>query len=153
MSILRKMNDYKNQYFDKIGYKDSCIENLLYKMKKDKRAGKWKKERKKCGGWDERSSWNLNTFMVEQIYTWLKIYMDHADGFVNLSFYKFDIDGKQLTQRECILQAISDIEFWLFNDDPNITNIEKRIEINTQAQTKIEEAFKIISLVLPALWW
>lgn len=147
------MNNYKNQYFDKIGRKDSCTENLLYKMKKDKRADKWKKERKKCGGWDERSSWNLNTFMVEQIYTWLKIYMDHADGFVDLSFYKFNIDGKQLTERECILRVISDIEFWFSNNDADEKEFAIYKELAMQAQTKIEEAFKILGIIMSVLWW
>ena len=145
--------EYKNQYFDKMGYKDSCTENLLYKMVDDKRNEMWAEQRTTCGGWDERCSWNLNTFMVEQIYTWLQIYFDNADGFIDLTFYKFDINGKELTQRECILQAISNLEFWLLNNDSDITNIEKRMEVVTQAQTKIEEAFKIISLILPALWW
>ena len=122
-------------------------------MKKDKRADKWKKERKKCGGWDERSSWNLNTFMVEQIYTWLKIYMDHADGFVDLSFYKFDIDGKQLTERECILQVISDIEFWFSNNDAVEKEFAIYKELAMQAQTKIEEAFKILGIIMSVLWW
>lgn len=144
---------YKNQYFEKIGYKNSCTENLLYKMKKDKRANKWKKERKKCGGWDERCSWNLNTFMVEQVYTWLQIYMNHADGFVDLSFYKFDIDGKELTERECILQILSDMKFWLENNEPDVLDIEIYKEISMQAQSKIENAFKIMSLILPTLWW
>ena len=122
-------------------------------MKKDKRADKWKKERKKCGGWDERSSWGLSTFMVEQIYTWLKIYMDHADRFVDLSFHKFDIDGKQLTQRECILQVISDIEFWFSNNDADEKEFAIYKELVAQAQTKIEEAFKILGIIMPALWW
>ena len=144
---------YKNKYFNKIGRKNSCTENLLYKMKKDKRADKWEKERKKCGGWDERSSWNLSTFMVEQIYTWLKIYMDHADGFVDLSFHKFDIDGKQLTQRECILRVISDIEFWFSNNDAVEKEFAIYKELAMQAQSKIEEAFKILGIIMPVLWW
>ena len=144
---------YKNKYFNKIGRKDSCTENLLYKMKKDKRADKWKKERKKCGGWDERSSWNLNTFMVEQIYTWLKIYMDHADGFIDLSFYKFDIDDKQLTERECILRVLSDIEFWFSNNDADEKDFAIYKELAMQAQTKIEEAFKILGIIMSVLWW
>ena len=144
---------YKNKYFKIIGRKDSCTENLLYKMKKDKRADKWKKERKKCGGWDERSSWNLNTFMVEQIYTWLKIYMDHADGFIDLSFHKFEIDGKQLTERECILRVISDIEFWFSNNDADEKEFEIYKELAMQAQTKIEEAFKILGIIMSVLWW
>lgn len=111
------MKVYKNKFFDKIGYKHSCIETLLYNMKEDKRNTAWKKQRKKYGGWDERVTWNLNTFMTEQIYTWFKMYYKYADKRINLDFWKFNIDGKELTERECILRIIDDIEFWFKNND------------------------------------
>lgn len=141
------MKVYKNKFFDKIGYKHSCIETLLYNMKGDKRNDIWKKQRKKYGGWDERVSWNLNTFMTEQIYTWLKIYYKFASKMVNLDFYKFMIDGKELTQRECILQIIDDMKYWLKNND---CLIQKKEE---EAAAKISNAYKMIGIVFPTLWW
>ena len=123
-------------------------------MGDDKRNKMWAEQRATCGGWDERCSWGLNTFMVEQIYTWLQIYLDNADGFVDLTFYKFEIDNKNPTQRECILRAISDIEFWLFNHDPDNWNDYDDVRgTMNEAQAKIEEAFKILSIILPVLWW
>lgn len=141
------MKDYKNVLFDKIGYKKSCIETLLYNMKEDKRNDIWKKQRKKYGGWDERSSWDLNTFMTEHIYIWLKMYYKYASKRINLDFYKFTIDGKEFTERECILLIIDDIEFWLKNNDS--LNQEKEKE----AEAKICNAYKIIGIIFPVLWW
>lgn len=58
---------YKNKAFEKIKYSKSCIENLHHGLKNDKRQSKWKKQRAKYGGWDERATWNLNLFMTEHI--------------------------------------------------------------------------------------
>lgn len=141
------MKTYKNVFFDKINYQPSCIENLVYKMTNDKRNKKWKKQRKKYGGWDERTTWDLNTFMTEQIYTWFKIYYKFASKKVNLDFHKFMIDGEELTQRECILQIIDDMKYWLKNND---CLIQKKEE---EAAVKISNAYKMIGIVFPALWW
>lgn len=137
------MKVYKNKFFDKIGYKHSCIETLLYNMKEDKRNNAWKKQRKKYGGWDERVTWNLNTFMTEQIYTWFKMYYKYANNLIDLDFHKFMVDGKEFTERECVLRIIDDIEYWLLNNE----------EKENEADAKIFDAYKMIGIVFPALWW
>ena len=140
------MIEYNNQYFNAIGYKHSCTQNLLYEMHQDKRNDMWAEQRKICGGYDERVSWNLNTFMAEQIFTWLNIYLDNADGFVDLTFHKFDINGKKLTEKEAIQKALSDLEFYLKYQDSDA-------ETEKECLSKIQEAFNIIGLISPALWW
>lgn len=141
------MRKFKNKFFDKIGYKNSCTENLLYNMKNDKRNKLWKKQRFKYGGWDERSTWNLNTFMTEQIYTWFRIYYKCADKRINLDFHKFMIDGKELTERECVMRIINDIEYWMKNNDCMMQEKEN------EAEAKIFDAYKMIGIIFPALWW
>lgn len=141
------MKKYKNKYFKKINYKNSCTENLFFRMSGDKRAKKWKSERKKFGGYDSRVTWNLNTFMTEQIYTWLKMYFDRADGYVDLNFHKFQINGGEMSEREAVLLAISDMEYYLCNSEV----LEQSIE--NECARKIAEAFYIIGIIFPALWW
>lgn len=143
------MKKYKNKYFDAIKYKDSCTESLLYEQRfaKDKRSKKWKKQRKKYGGWDARATWNLNTLMIEQIYTWLKMYFDEADRFIDLSFYKFQINEQEMTERDAILLAIDDIEYYLCNSERLDEDLGKI------CNTKAAEAFRIIGIIFPALWW
>lgn len=147
---------YKNKYFKKLGYKNSCTEELFFgSLQKDKRNKKWEKQQKKYGGYDDRVAWSLNTFMTEQIYIWLKMYLNNADGFIDLTFYKFDIDGKILTEKEAILLAISDIEFYLLNNDKidfNMTS-EEIEKLTKQCLSKIAEAYKIIGIILPTLWY
>lgn len=141
------MSEYNNEYFKRIKYKNSCTENLLYHMKDDKRKDKWKKERHKYGGYDERVTWNLNTFMTEQIYTWLKMYFDKADGFVDLNFHKFQINGTEMSERDAILLALEDIEFYLQHSE------EWDKDISQECNSKIAEAYSILGIILPALWW
>ena len=139
---------YKNKYFKKLNYENSCTQSLFYStLKNDKRNKKWKKQRKNHGNWDERTVWNLNTFMTEQIYTWLKLYFEKADNFVDLTFYKFEINNTEMTERDAILLAISDIEFYLVN----LGSMEP--EIIKKSSEKISEAYTIIGIVLPTLWY
>lgn len=141
------MNEYVNQYFKIIGYEDSCTENLLYKMQDDRRNAEWEKQRSYCGGYDERVTWNLNTFIVEQLFTWLEMYLDNADGFVDLTFHKFDINGKEMTERRAVLTVIDDLDFWLNWHDCGEEDTIKA------AQAKLEEAFYILGKIFPVLWW
>lgn len=139
------MAKYKNKFFDKIKYKSSASENVVFGMSNDHRMKAWKEEQKKWGGWDERVSWNLDIFMVEQIYTWLCIYYKNAGD--NLTSHKFDINGEELTQGKCIQKAISDMEYYLLNLD-SFDN-----EVNKKTSERIQEAFQILGIILPALWW
>jgi len=143
-----KLKKYKNKFFDKIGYKDSATKNLFYgNLKEDKRNKRWKKERKKWGGYDSRVGWCLNTYMTEQIYTWLKIYLKKADGFVDLTFHKFTIDGKEITEKEAILVILEDLEYWLLNQDT------WKEEIAKECSKRAEQAYKLLGIILPSLWW
>lgn len=138
---------YKNKAFEKIKYSKSCIENLHHGLKNDKRQSKWKKQRVKYGGWDERATWNLNWFMTEHIYTWLAMYYKYANKFVDLDFNKFTIDGKELTQKECIFQILKDIRFFLKHGE------DENMELQKKALCKIERAYRYIGIVFPSLWW
>ncbi|WP_295088591.1 hypothetical protein [Ruminococcus sp.] len=137
------MKKYRNKYLEKLGRGWACTENVLYKMKGDKRSKKWKKERRKYGGYDERCTWQLNDFMNEQIYTWLKLYMKHSEKVIDLNnIYK--IDEREMTESEAILLVISDLEYWLNNH---------RNPGDEKSYEKVKEAYRIIGIIMPTLWW
>ena len=143
-----KLKKYRNKFFDKIGYKDSSTETLFFKdLKNDRRKEQWNEERKKWGGYDSRVGWCLSTYLTEQIYTWLKIYLKKADGFVDLTFHKFDVDGKEITEKEAILTILEDLEYWLLNSEKWDENILKECTIRS------ERAYKLLGIILPSLWW
>lgn len=140
------MNKYKNEFFEELNYENSCIEQLFYRILPDKREEKWSEQRSKYGGFDERSTWSLNWFMTEHIYIWLKLYLKFADQVVDLEFNKFTINGEEKTQRDWIIQAINDIEYYFkFNDSVDDKDIE--------SENKAKNAYIIIGNILPALWW
>ena len=144
------MKKYKNVYFDDINYQNSCTEQLYYQMKKDRRNHSWRKERTKCGGWDERCTWSLDMFMAEQIYTWLKLYMDASN--VNLDFYHFEITfpTEQITetksQKEWIEDVISCLEAYITLR----FSIDKDSDV--KANKSIKRAFIILGEIAPVLW-
>ena len=140
---------YHNKYFKKIGYDNSCTENLFFSesLKKDKRSKKWKAERKKYGGYDTRAVWNLNTFMTEQIYTWLRMYLDDADKYIVLTYHTFDINGITMTEKDALKLAISDIEYYLKNLESN------DIKVSEESDKRILEAYNIIGIILSSLWY
>lgn len=140
---------YHNEYFKKAGIKDIATKNLLYKMKDDPRKKSWSAERKKWGGWDERSTWCLNDFMTEQIYTWLNIYLDTGGNFIDLSFYHFDVFGEDMTEREAIEHIIKILEFYLKNSDSLDLSQEERDKMYED----VKEAYRALGVILPALWW
>lgn len=142
------MKQYKNKFFNKIGYEKSATENLFYgSLRNDKRNKIWKKQRKKWGNYDSRVGWCLCTYMAEQIYTWLKIYLKEADKFVDLTYTKFNIEGKEITQKEAIISIIDDLEFWLLNQDKCDETILD------ECSKRSKRAYEWLGIILPSLWW
>lgn len=138
------MKKYKNKIFDKIDYKNSVIESLLFKLLPDKREKRWSKQRALFGGFDERCTWSLCWFMTEHIYIWLKMYFKFADKNIKLDFHKFTINGVERSQRDWILKALKDLEYYLKHGDGEKEN---------KAFEKAANAYSIIGIILPVLWW
>lgn len=144
-------NEYRNKYFDDIGYKKSAYEQILYSNKKDKRESRWTEERAIQGGFDERCSWALNTFIAESIFTWLNIYKDNTCA--DLNYHKFTIsinpDDTPITKTEgeWIDDILEYLKEYLLTED---TCDMKKEEYGRQCAKK---AFIILSEIFPALWW
>lgn len=139
---------YNNQFFKKIGYKESFYESIIHGMKKDKRRKKWKKERKKYGGWDSRAGWALNSLILESLYTWLNLYVKFGGKIVDLTFHKFKINGKELTELDCIRFIQKRLKFLLLHSD--IYCDEKTLK---KCERYRKEAFTVLAEILPVLGW
>lgn len=133
---------YKNKFFDKIGYSSKeSVSAFVFGMKtKD-----WAKQRKKWGNFDSRVSWNLNQFVVESMYTWLCIYLKYADGYIDLEYHKFEIDGAVLTQVECIKRMIKDLEYVLTHTE--------NTDCKNESKQKLKDCFNVFCECFPAMWW
>lgn len=108
----------------------------------DSRQEQWEKEREEYG-FDERETWALDSAFYCWLYERLKMYLDV--NCVNLTYHKFEYDGEELTQEECINRMIygCEIYFQQYND----------WNISEENQKAIDDVAKIWAIVLPAMWW
>ena len=61
---------------------------------------------------------------------------------IDLTHYKFFIDGEELTQRECIDRMVIDCKTILLDDD-----------VTEKTWHTTEDLFKILSKVYWTMWW
>ena len=107
-------------------------------------------QRRKCGGYDDRVTYNLDSWIIEQLYTWLNMYLEASYGTIDLEYYKFNIDGMELTELEAVVYIMDSFERWLIciNDiDTWVTGEE------IAAQKQVEKALKYLGEIIFYLWW
>ena len=139
---LARKHGYDRHYFvERLGIPiEKCGTNFCGRM--DKRYGKWMKERKKYG-FDSRETWSLDSAFYTWLYERLMMYKKEASKVVNLSFHKFDIDGREYTQIEAIDEMLRLLEKILKSDG-----------LYDKKQAEMEHRIALIwAEVLPAMWW
>jgi hypothetical protein len=90
---------------------------------------------------DARDLWNLDMTLVGWLYERLNLYKDKAP--VDLDFHKFDIDGKELTQGQCIDRMINDCKIMLLDDS---------FIVPQEVEEAKDDLFKVLSKVFWAMW-
>ena len=168
----------RHKYLEKFSFdSETCIPNTSEKDRSD-RDLTFKRQRKKYG-FDERETWGLDFTSACWLYEHLCMYMDIGGKVVDLDFYKFDVpvleyngyngynggkqewsDGvekwykhtfKTMTQRECIELCMSYLSDYL-KEDRDLP-IDKSIACEQMAGEKLQCAFWIYSIIIPAMWW
>ena len=119
--------------------KEEIMQNLC--GDNDSRRKDWKEERK-IYGFDNRETWGLDTTFIQWLYERLMMYKDVASEVVNLKFHTFTIDGKKMTQEECIDKLIDLLEGLLHSDGWEDDYV-----------SKLKEVCHIWGEILPAMWW
>ena len=144
----------KNKYLDEIGAKEyftnffTSKKDIKREMAEDGRAKKWQKERDEYG-FDSRETWNLDSTMIEWIYTRFKMYKEVCNVDLDVEYIKFpytDAEGiRDLSQADAI--------------DLILDRCEKYIKADFQeAKDMYSELFddnfwKLFGELLPAMWW
>ena len=131
----------RNKYLDDLGipiteYGTNFIDD------NDERNEEWKKEREEFG-FDSRETWCLDRTLAEWMYSRFMMYKEIT--VVNLDYHRYNIDGREWTQRECIDKIIENSKFYLCN--------ETYAPDNTEVYEKLSEAIKIMSEVIFDMWW
>lgn len=161
-----------HKYLNKLGISsdDTCIFNTteIDSIGRQERFNQQRIEH----SFDERETWGLDFTFATWLYEHLRVYMDCADGFVNLNFHKIDIpilkeipknelkysSGSIIadeyyttiienhTQREAILLMIEYLEAYL---KPEFKDTEEEII----AYGKVTCAIKIFAEIFGTMWW
>lgn len=132
----------RNKYLENLGIKPEVYAvNLV--SDDDPRNERFQKQREDYG-FDESETWSLDSAFVEWLYSRLKMFMERADGFIDLSHYKFQFKGKEINQRDAINYIIDVLEQWLMDEDKSFSSGNN---------DRLIEAVKLFADILPAMWW
>jgi len=134
----------RSKYLEELGVPSNELSWNL--CTEDKRNNKeWKKQREELG-FDDRDTWNLDWTLICLIYPRLKQYLKVASNLVDLDYHKvtYGEDNKEYTERQIIEMILEIFE----------SHIKERDNIDyVYDKKKMQEAFSLLGLILPALWW
>lgn len=98
-------------------------------------------------GFDERDTFGLDTSLLMHLYECLRFFQDEVSKVVvmdNPEWKTFNIDGEELTQRQCIDKMVDDCKLALLSDEFD----EHEIRENAK-----NDLFKVLSKVYWSMWW
>ena len=113
-------------------------------------------------GIDMRETYELDHTLLVWFYKRLREYL--KQDVVDLEFHKFNIDGEELTEKQCVDRMMSDIMTYLYDFTDFISeeeflalgDEELNDKVKKQNNDKIFAARdfgKVLGEVLPVLWW
>lgn len=108
----------------------------------DERNETWSRQKEEYG-FDSRECWNLDQTFIEWLYSHLMMYLEDATGIIDLSYHKFEFDGKTYTQKEAIEFILERLRNSLIDiyDDNNETYLE------------VYDAVRMWAEIFRACWW
>ena len=96
---------------------------------------------------DVRDTWNMDHVIVLWMYERLRFFQEEASKTVNFDFHKFEIDGEELTQMQCIDRMVKDCKTLILSD--YVLSSDER----EKAEAAKDDLFKVWSAVHFAMWW
>lgn len=91
-----------------------------------------------------KDCWKLDRAWLLWLKERLPVYLKDAGAHVSLEYYKFEHEGKTLTQREVIVRMI-DLVNWLTNPSVN--------DWSEEYANNYKELLNLWAKVCRALWW
>lgn len=115
---------------------------------------------------DERVTFSMNYTLIAWLYECLRYFQEEASQVVDLDWKEqlIEIDGENLTQRQCIDRMVEDCKTILLSDrftdeeyDEMFADKEKLMSMNEerekQANAAKDDLFKVLSKCFWAMWW
>lgn len=93
---------------------------------------------------DERDTFNLDYTFVCWLYECLKYFQEEASKTVDFSYHKFEINGEELTQAQCIQRMVNDCKIIMTGDD--FVNF-------SEMDAAKDDLLMVLSKVFWAMWW
>lgn len=111
--------------------------------KKKRRLLATKKAEKKL----YKETWSLDTVITDYLLTHLVAYKKYAGEVVDLTYHKFNYQGKEYTQLELIDMMID------LCRKMQVTKWTDEWKTFEEYQKCYPQLFEILTLVFPAMWW
>lgn len=93
---------------------------------------------------DKRDTFGMDQVLVMWLYERLRYFEEEVSKTINLNYHKFDIDGEEFTQMQCIHRMVDDCAVIVKSDE------FKEMEKMDAAK---DDLFKVLSKVYWAMWW
>ena len=135
-----------NKYLDDLGLKITEY-GTNFISDDDERSGDWQKQRE-IYGFDSRECWNMDTKLIEWLYSHLMMYLEDASEIVDLTYYKFEHNGKTYTQKDAIGYILERLKKYLVMD-----NLDVSFEEEKKCLDEVQDSFVLLSKILFTLWW
>lgn len=102
---------------------------------------------------DNRDTFNMDVTIIAWMYQCLRFFQDEASKIVDFDFHKIEIDGIELTQRQCIDRMVEDCKIICYDDGAfEDYNDENEYIINV-VEPAINDLFVVFSKVYWHMWW
>ena len=129
----------KNKYLEELGLKRKDY-GVNWICRRDGRLLDFNHE-KKMYGFCSAETWNMDRIFCEWLYSHCKMYLEKAEGIVDMEFHCVEIDDEEVTQLECIQRIIKLTGEALTGSD------------GEKATKNLREAILIWAEVFPLMWW
>lgn len=102
---------------------------------------------------DDRDTFNMDYTIVLWMYQCLRFFQDEASKIVNFDFHKVEIDGIELTQRQCIDRMVEDCKKILYDDSAFENYKDENEYIINVVDPAVDDLFMVFSKVYRHMWW
>lgn len=99
---------------------------------KDNRAERWREQQDKYG-FDDRSTWSLDTTMLQLLYERTKMFLEV--NIIDTEYHHFEYNGEDYTQEQLIQMMLKNIEDHSKNEEVELV------------------AWDIWAIIHRAMWW
>lgn len=98
-------------------------------------------------GFDTRETYEFYFFMITWLYERLRYFQDVTSKTIDITFHKFDVNGEEFTQKQCIDKMVEDCKIILLEDESWDRQYYKKIDAAK------DDLFMILSKVFWTMWW